>query len=49
LIQILRGEGVELWDPPKLLVEVSRRHSSKLKQRQKSVAYDETPDWFDYV
>jgi len=44
LIQLLRAEGVELWDVPNPLVE--RRKPSSSRKLSK---IDETADWTDYV
>jgi len=44
LIQLLRSEGVELWDVPSPPVE-----QHKLPRGRKSVKIDDTTDWIDYV
>jgi len=44
LIQLLRSEGVELWDLPKPPVE---KH--KASKRHKSIRVDDLDDWADYV
>ena len=44
LIQLLRSEGVELWDLPNPPVE---RH--KVSKSRKPIKVDDTTDWTDYV
>ena len=44
LIQLMRSEGVELWDLP---IPPAEKH--KVSKRHKSIRVDDLDDWSDYV